>query len=497
MASRQDQLHSYQFAVQRVVAAMVAGDADPIRSPTRRLAGASLAGVLVGTLCLAAVAVYGVLAPGGATGWQNQGAIVVEKETGARYVYLDGALHPVLNYASALLIAGAAAGPGTGGSGAGGAAAGPGAGGAAPRPVSVSRRSIEGVPRAARLGIPGAPDSLPGADRLLTGAWTVCSAPAGGSSLYIGQFGPGSASGGSAVPGGRVLGANDALLARVAGGDVWLIWHGHRHRLSDFALGALAWRGQPTAQVAPALLNAVPEGPPLTAPTVPGLGGPSRASFARVGQVLVVRPQGGAPQYVVAVPDGLAAISQVQANLLLAEPEIAAVQRQAGAIELATTTYTSAPVSAPLTPAAGALAPPLTMPVPVRASTVDGQLCASTADPRTAPSVAVDVPPPTGPGMGSAAQAAPGSAQRVDRVLVPPGRGAIVESLAAPDSPNGALCLVTALGVRYPVPDAGVLGLLGYGGVAPVRVPAGLVALLPSGRALDPAAALVPVAVDN
>ena len=121
MASRQDQLHSYQFAVQRVVAAMVAGDADPIRSPTRRLAGASLAGVLVGTLCLAAVAVYGVLAPGGATGWHNQGAIVVEKETGARYVYLDGALHPVLNYASALLIAGAAAGPGTGGSGAGGA----------------------------------------------------------------------------------------------------------------------------------------------------------------------------------------------------------------------------------------------------------------------------------------------------------------------------------------------------------------------------------------
>jgi hypothetical protein len=294
-----------------------------------------------------------------------------------------------------------------------------------------------------------------------------------------------------------VLGANDALLARAATGDVWLIWHGHRHRLSDFALGALAWRGQPTAQAAPALLNAVPEGPALTAPPVPGLGGPSRASFARVGQVLVVRPQGGTPQYVVAVPDGLAAISQVQANLLLAEPEVAAVQRQSGAIELPTDTYTSAPVSAPLTPAAGALAPPLTMPVPVRPSTVDGQVCASTADPRTAPSIAVDVAPPPRSGTGPAAQLASGSAARVDRVLVPPGRGVIVESLAAPDAPNGALCLVTDLGVRYPVPEAGVLGLLGYGGVAPVRVPAGLVALLPSGRALDPAAALVPVAVGD
>jgi type VII secretion protein EccB len=294
-----------------------------------------------------------------------------------------------------------------------------------------------------------------------------------------------------------VLGGNDGLLARGGVGDAWLIWHGHRHRLSDFALGALAWRGQPTAQVAPALLNALPEGPPLTAPAVPGLGGPSRASFARVGQVLVVRPQGGAPQYVVAVPDGLAAISQVQANLLLAEPEIAAVQRRSGAIELPTNTYTSAPVSTPLIPAAGALAPPLTMPVPVRSSTVDGQVCASTVDPRTTPSVAVDVPLPAGSGTGSTAQATAGSGERVDRVLVPPGRGAVVESLAAPNSPNGALCLVTDLGVRYPVPDAGVLGLLGYGGVAPVRVPAGLVSLLPSGRALDPAAALVPVGVDD
>jgi type VII secretion protein EccB len=466
VASRQDQLHSYQFAVQRVVAAMVARDADPIRSPTRRLAGASLAGVLVGALCLAAVAVYGVLAPGGGTGWRSQGAIVVEKETGARYVYLDGALHPVLKYASALLVAGTAVG-------------------GAARRVEVSRRAIEGVPRAARLGIPGAPDSLPGADRLLAGAWTVCSSPTG-STLHVGQSGSG----------GRPLGGNDGLLVRPASGDAWLVWHGHRHRLSDFALGALAWRGQPIAQVAPALLNAVPEGPPLAAPPVPGLGGPSKAPFASAGQVLVVRPVGGTPQYVVAVPDGLAAISQVQANLLLAEPQIAAVQHQPGAIELTPDSYTTAPVSAPLTPPSGVLAPPPTMPVLLHPSTVEGQVCASTADPRTAPTVAVDVPAaPDGP--AASGSPAPGGVGRVDRVLVPPGRGAVVEAVAAPDAPNGALCLVTDLGVRYPVPTRAVLGLLGYGGVAPVRLPAGLVALLPSGRALDPAAALVPVALDN
>jgi hypothetical protein len=35
--------------------------------------------------------------------------------------------------------------------------------------------------------------------------------------------------------------------------------------------------------------------------------------------------------------------------------------------------------------------------------------------------------------------------------------------------------------------------MLGYGGVAPVRLPAELVALVPSGRALDQAAALTPI----
>jgi type VII secretion protein EccB len=437
------------------------------------LAGAALAGVLIAALCLAAVAVYGVLAPGGGTGWRSQGAIVVEKETGARYVYLDGSLHPVLNYVSALLVAGSAGV--TGPPGGAGSAAG------AVAPVLVSRRAIEGVPRGLRLGIPGAPDSLPAPDRLLTGAWTVCSSPSGRSSLHVGQ----------AVPGGRALGPGDALLVRGPAGDVSLVWHGHRYRLTDFALGALAWRNEPVVPVAAALLNAVPEGPPLTAPAVPGLGGPSRATFARSGQVLVVRPQGATPQYVVAVPDGLAAISQVQANLLLAEPQIAAVQGRPGAIELTPDGYTAAPVAAPLTPVPGDLAPPLTMPVPVHPATVEGAVCASTTGAGSPPAVTFDVPGEPGTGSGPGGGSGPGAG--VDGVLVPPGRGAIVEALASAQAPSGALSLVTDLGVRYPVPRPEVLGLLGYPGVAPVRLPAGLVALLPAGRALDPEAARVPV----
>src|SRR5207244_1044365 len=105
MASRQDQLHSHQFTVQRVVSALVMRETDPERSPFRRTAGATLAGVLFAVLALAGVAVYGVFAPGGGN-WRDGSAVIVEKESGARYVYLGGALHPVPNFASALLVIG-------------------------------------------------------------------------------------------------------------------------------------------------------------------------------------------------------------------------------------------------------------------------------------------------------------------------------------------------------------------------------------------------------
>ena len=74
-------------------------------------------------------------------------------------------------------------------------------------------------------------------------------------------------------------------------------------------------------------------------------------------------------------------------------------------------------------------------------------------------------------------------------VVIAPGRGVLVRSATAPD---GALGLVTDLGVRYPVPSAEALGMLGFAEVAPVPRPAAVVGLLLTGPALDPAAAARP-----
>src|SRR5690242_2782801 len=151
MASRSDQLHSHQFALQRAVGALAMRDPDQVSSPLRRIGGAVFASVMLAVLAVAAVGVYGVLRPGSGSAWRNGGSIIIEKESGARFVYIDGTLYPVLNSTSAMLILG------TG------------------QAVQVSRKDLVDVPRGTPMGIVGAPDPLPGPDQLTTGAWAVCS----------------------------------------------------------------------------------------------------------------------------------------------------------------------------------------------------------------------------------------------------------------------------------------------------------------------------------
>jgi type VII secretion protein EccB len=458
MPSRQDQLHSYQFSAQRVVSALVVREPDPAQAPGRRLAGASLAGALVAVLSLAAVAVFGVIAPGGSDTWRSPGTVVVERESGARYVYLDGVLHPVLNYASARLLAGASA-----------------------HTATVSANSLTGVARGEPLGIPGAPDSLPAKDRLLTGGWSVCSARlADGpeSVLFVG-----------AVPAhGRPLG-EQAVLAQTPDGTRYLLWHGSALRVPrpQVVDSAFSWGGEQPVAVAAALVDAVPAGPDLAPPQIPGRGGSSGALPEKIGTVLVAQAQGGSRQYGVVLAAGLAPISQVQADLLLSDPDAAAVLPQRGAHEVSQAQFAQAPVAA-LDGVGDAL--PHATPQLAHPGSGTAAVCAQQAD---AGAVALTVDAEMTAAMHSApAPSASAAARPADRIVVPAGHGALVEAVASPSATTGALSLVTDVARRYPLPTPDVAELLGYPSVTPVRVPAALVALLPAGPALDPQAAHQP-----
>ncbi|MFE9694008.1 type VII secretion protein EccB [Micromonospora sp. NPDC005806] len=452
MPSRQDQLHSYQFTVQRAVAALVMRETDPAQSPFRRLAGAGLASVLVAVIALGGVALYGLFA-GGGNSWRDAGAVIVEKESGARFVYREEKLHPVLNYASALLIIGAER----------------------PKTILVSRRSIDGVPRGLPLGIADAPDSLPAPGRLASAPWTVCS---------VAATEPGRTEARSAVligreaTGGRPLG-EQALLLRHPDGSLYLLWHDRRYLLrdTDRVLAALAATRERALPAAAALLNTVPAGADLVPPAVPGLGAPSdRVAGATAGDVYLVRNSGGGRQYAVAERDGLAGITELQAALLLArtgqgDPKPITLGRFAA--------LPKRPDRVPI----GPTAPPA---VPPRLAAVDGgALCARVGDDTGVRDIRVDVTPPE---LSAAARATAGRGGLADQVAVEPGRGAVVESAAAPGA-SGAVSVVTDLGRRYVLAGADVLGMLGYAGVRPARLPASLVSLVPAGSPLDPAAA--------
>jgi type VII secretion protein EccB len=454
VAVRSDQLHSHQFSRRRVVAALAGR--DPARPPSTG-AAAALAGVMVAALALAAVGVFGLLRPADDGSWRDGASVVVERESGARFVYRDGVLHPVLNYSSALLILGSSQ----------------------PRSSLVPRSALAGVARGAPLGIPGAPDLLPAAGELVTGRWTVCSRPAGAgeeSVLHVGSSPAAAAS-------------DRAHVVADPDGGLHLLWNRHRYavRDPDVVLAAFAWPRQSATPVAPALLNAVPAGPDLARLAVDGAGRRSAAlPGRRIGQVVVVENSAGGRQFAVVTARGLADVTPVQADLLLA----GGADGAATAIRMAQAEYATAPRAPSLVPE-GESAPPAETPELAPAT---GAVCASFADGGGPPELAVvaadsvrragELPAP--------APTPPASAP-VDWLHVPPGRGAVVEALAAPGAPNGALSLVTDLGVRFPVPSREVLTMLGYADVRPQRLPAAVVALLPTGRALDPAAAAQPV----
>jgi hypothetical protein len=129
MQTRREQVRAYRFVTRRIVSAMVSGEPETIELPMRRLGLAMVGSVIVAALALGIVGAYGLKFPGGSTPDDN--SLVIEKDTGARYVYSGQRLYPVLNYASARLILGVAA----------------------PQVQSLSRASLRSLPRSNPVGI--------------------------------------------------------------------------------------------------------------------------------------------------------------------------------------------------------------------------------------------------------------------------------------------------------------------------------------------------------
>ncbi|BBA96922.1 hypothetical protein RVR_2444 [Actinacidiphila reveromycinica] len=435
MQTRRDHLQGYQFAVGRLATALVTGDTGRGTGPTRRGTLGTYFGILLVVLLCAGFGVFGLIKPVQKDTWRQPGTIILEKETGNRYLLVNSTLRPVLNYASALLL--------TGSSG---------------TVRTVPREALASIPRGPAIGIPGAPDSLPSGAEVLSAGWSLCLRP--GVRGEILDLAPSRV---SALPSSA-----QAVLA-APDGTRYVLWRGMKYPVPGTAvLIALGLDGEQLA--APQnWLARVPTGTELSAPTVPHSGSPAgevAGKAVRVGQLFRTPAEAGGHTYVM-LKDGVAPVSATQAALMAARPGTAAVR----------TVDASAVAASPVSRTGlGGTPPPDLLNAP-QARTQGTALCLRQV--------------PQGTQLTSTIVREANAAATGDRaVVVPPGHGVLVldqdEMRAGDNSPQQYL--VDDQGVYYPLGDSQAASSLRLSGTA-TPMPSDVLALMTRGPVLDAAAA--------
>ncbi|RAO29828.1 hypothetical protein PSN13_05027 [Micromonospora saelicesensis] len=458
MRTRRDQVQAYRFVTRRIVSALLSGDPETTNLPMRRLGMAVFGSVLTAAIVLGGVGAYGQLT-GGAAPLDDQ-TLVIERETGATYVFIEGKLHPTLNYTSARLIVNDASA----------------------QVRTMSQASLRDRPRGVTVGIVGAPDALPDRKSLTGLPWSVCDVPdpvdrqRSSTRLVIDR----------ALPGGTPLGDRAVLVS--VNDQRYLVTNNTRLQLLDPSrtITALRMAGTERLQVGQQLLNAVPAGPPLRRPSLPGEGEPSSRKVAGqsydVGSVFKA-----AGRHYVLTRDALVSISEITALLLVSN---------GGRITDITPNQASEAFEERRIEEEGM---PATMPALYPAQPGQTTLCAtyrkdsSGGPPTTTLEVFDRVPTEltdSDPGLVPVRQTRRDAVRTAEAVLLPGGKGVIAQaSPGAGTSGSGAagstIYLISPQGIRYPLGSAATLDVLGYGGITPLAVPGSLLALIPTGPTLD------------
>jgi len=462
MASRKDQLQSYQFLLQRVVSAVVMRETDPAQAPLRRGISAVFVGLMISVIVAAGFGVYGLLTKIGSGRWATDGAVVVEKETGAAYVYRAKSLTPALNYTSALLLSGQTP----------------------PKVFSVSRNALTGIRRGITRGIPGAPNALPDRKKITAAPWTLCSIP--GQDEAGNRISTTGLAVGRPPRGGRLLGKKGFLVADSRSRVSYLVWNSHRFQISSpsTVIPSLFGAGTEAVTVGTAWLNGLPLGENVGPINVPNRGAASHdVPGRRNGDLIFDKVGTGDEQHYLVFDDGLAPVTKLQKDILIGQFSMTPQEVPAADVNRA---KKSGRLSAGFDQDARA---PVEAPRLAEHNSVETVVCAVSRTADAQPEVIVDTAfPNIGPGTQTGSQTALGGSL-ADFVAVPAGQVAVVRAMASPSAPTGAYSIVTDIGIRYAVPSGEALATLGYAPGDAVEMPASLVNRIPAGPTLSRVAA--------
>ena len=474
------QVSGWRFVMRRIASGVALHDTRMLVDPLRSQSRAVVMGVLILITGIIGCFIFSLIRPGGVAG---NDAILADRTTAALYVRLGDELHPVLNLTSARLIAGRA-----------------------DNPTTVKTSEIDRFPRGSLVGIPGAPERMV-QNSSRDADWTVCEGLSGPASGGQERSDRGIDTGVTVVAGPLAsdgnkasgLASDQAILVRNDRG-AWLLWNGRRslvdlnNRAITGALGLGTERPE-ARPVAAGLLNAIPEGPSLVAPVIPGAGEPPRFPLpvpAPVGAVVVSQPTAESSEYYAVLPDGLQPITPVLAAVLRNTNSLGLVEPpQLSADEVArapisrlidTDQFPADPVS--LVDAAGS---PVT--------------CAHWAKADDSATSALTVLSGSALPVADSARAvnlvSAGRPGVANKIVVSPGRGWFVQTVGQePGSPTAESTFwIADTGVRYGIDTTGdqgdkVVSSLGLT-PPPVPIPWSFLSLFAAGPALSRADALV------
>ncbi|MGV9709737.1 type VII secretion protein EccB [Gordonia sp. NPDC003424] len=463
------QVNGYRFLLRRLEHALMRRDVRMLHDPMRSHFRAVAVGLGLALLVTGACAVYGLIKPAGSVG---DSKIIIGTESGGLYVMVDDTLHPVLNLASARLIIGSP-----------------------DKPKSVSESKLSSYKRGPLVGIPGAPQSLPGPADAGHAYWTVCD-------TVLVPTGSGSITGGvrttvlSAAPENsaatRALSAREGLLVR-AGDKTYLLNAGKRYLVdtADPAVQrAFGLEDAAARPISAGMLNAFPDADALTTPDIPDRGKTSATGLGAVGSVVeVAGVADSAPTLYVVLDDGIQPVGQAAADVIRYSDTATGGQVKSVAPAAITDVHQRRVLPVDDFPAT---APTIIdqQKAPVGCLAWDR---ASTDTASATLRVLAGTGLPLGDGKEPVALAtSDGSGPGLDAAYIPASTGAyLATSGSDPDSPRReSLIFVSDAGVRFEVADADTGKALGLGDKPQVG-PWPIVGLLPPGPRLSQHDALV------
>jgi type VII secretion protein EccB len=492
MASRRDELNAYTFSRRRTVAAFLRPSSGGDDEQAPRAFRAFMPSLVVGAVAVAAFGAYGIFKPSAPKNWQSANAIIVGKQSTARYVMVTEngkrVLHPVLNLASAKLLLDA---------------------NSTVEEVDDSILDSAAVLHGAAVGIPYAPDWLPSAgDAGTAKTWAVCDKGGNDAKSAVAQalLVLNQADAAKLTP-SRNLGTSEGLLVQTPDGAEYLVDStGASHQLDAqgkqtqdlaFQLFSSTYYNGPE-QVSSTWLQTLKEGRPIHFPKsdLTGFGHQTRdldGQTFTVGTVVQVSSAGASDKYVV-TSNGVQHVSDFTAQLLMDEIG----QQQAQPVTVSAIENNGGTTASTFEGDQGWPAEPLR-----QVNSAHGgdrvEVCSTYTTGSDGSAQRVVWAGFSNPFSDSSASSS---------VYITPGSGLLYREYVGTDQTSGKIYLLTQNGIKYPIqvntdassgtsptsaasPSAGGsqqnndLARLGYASVSPVPVPDTLSALLPNGPTLD------------